>query len=77
MMGFGMGMMGGGTFIWIILIVAVIYFVSNKNSNQKSSYKHNYHSQKGNNDAIEIAKERYAKGEIDKEEYEEILDDLN
>ncbi|HEY4599932.1 MAG TPA: SHOCT domain-containing protein [Cerasibacillus sp.] len=65
------GMMGYGWFgvfwmiIFILLIIALIYLVvkviqNNKHENEKSAP----------NDALNILKERYAKGEITDEEYE-------
>ncbi len=71
MMGFGMGMMGGGGFtliIWIIIIVGIIYLMSNRNTDNNYSNKENK--------AEEVVRERYARGEINKEEYEELLKDL-
>lgn len=53
---------------WILIIVAVIVFVRWL---QKSEYGHT-HSEK----AVDILKERYAKGEIDKREFEEKKKDL-
>lgn len=65
---FGYGSMmngiGGGIFmifIWVLLIVFIVWIVReviNKNSNTNSSK------------AMEILKERYAKGEINKDEFE-------
>lgn len=80
MVGFGMmgnygyGVMGyGGMFFnllfWIIIIVLGYFLI-------KSLIEHNKaHSVEGKN-ALNIAKERYAKGEIAKEEFEEIKRNL-
>lgn len=79
MMGFGLGMMWGGfsLIFLIIIIIAVIYFINNKNDDNSSSYHSNnndFHYQVDR--AEEIAKERYAKGEISKEEFDQIIKDL-
>jgi putative membrane protein len=72
--GYGYGMMGyGGMFFgllfWIIIIV-LGYFLF------KSLIEHNKtHGVEGKS-ALDIAKERYAKGEITKEELEEIKKNL-
>lgn len=80
MVGFGMmgnygyGMMGyGGMFLsvlfWIIIIVLGYFLI-------KSLIEHNKaHSVEGKS-AFDIAKNRYAKGEITKEELEEIKKNL-
>lgn len=58
-----MGFLGGGLMMisfWVLLIVLVVWIVrevSGKNSRLNSN-------------ALEILKERYAKGEIDKKEFE-------
>ncbi|WP_421715868.1 SHOCT domain-containing protein [Arcobacter arenosus] len=52
----GFGMMGFGWIFFILIIALVIYLLSNK-SDKKS--------------AKDILDERYAKGEIDLEEYQE------
>ncbi|MEK7635468.1 MAG: SHOCT domain-containing protein [Patescibacteria group bacterium] len=66
-----MGWFGGGImmlFFWILLIVFIVWIVreiSGKNSHSRSG-----------SDALEILKERYAKGEIDKKEFEDKKKDL-
>ncbi|RLJ19794.1 electron transporter RnfE [bacterium endosymbiont of Escarpia laminata] len=72
MMGNGFGMGFGGGFMWlfwILLIIAIVWAVKaaggssgNPPEKQKS--------------AVDILKERYAKGEIDQEEFEQKRKDL-
>lgn len=80
MVGFGMmgnygyGMMGyGGMFFgflfWIIIIVLAYFLI-------KSLIEHNKTRSGEGNSALDIAKERYARGEITKEELEEIKKNL-
>lgn len=66
-----MGWFGGGLMmlvLWVLLIAFVVWIaheVSGKNSRSRSD-----------SNALEILKERYAKGEIDKKEFEEKKKDL-
>ena len=67
MMGFGGGIMM--LLVWIAVIIFIVWIVkevSGKNKNSKT----------GEN-ALDILKERYAKGEIDKKEFEEKKKDLS
>lgn len=64
------GMVFGWVF-WILLLVVIIWVVYqflNKNQNSANTKSEN---------AMDILKERYAKGEITKEEYENMKKDLN
>lgn len=63
----GWGMMGFGFWFWILTILGIIWLV--KNSLNSSTNKEK-------TGALEILKERYAKGEIDKKEFEEKKKDL-
>ncbi len=73
MHGFGGMSMGlGMILLWIIgifVLVAVVWLVS-RSAGQNNSY---YQSKS----ALDILKERYARGEIDKEEFEEKKMHLN
>lgn len=62
MSGFGMGL---GWLIPILLIVGLVYFLNDNSRNSKNNEK--------SLSAKEILDIRLAKGEIDKEEYEERL----
>jgi len=67
--GHGWGM-GWGWIIGLIIIVAIIWFFA-KSANQNSS-----NIQSGSKSPFDILKERYAKGEIDKPEFEQRKNDL-
>ncbi|MBN2481539.1 MAG: SHOCT domain-containing protein [Bacteroidales bacterium] len=68
-MHYGWGM-GWGWIVGLIILVAVIWFAAKAfNSNRTT----NLSRQKS---ALDILKERYAKGEISKEEYEEKKRDI-
>lgn len=57
--GMGFGWIGG-----LLIIVLIIWLVIRTSNHD---FYHNYHR----NSALDILKERYAKGEIDKAEFEE------
>lgn len=66
--GWGIFMM----FFWLLFIVGVaIVFVHLHRGHDHHSY-HNH-----NTDPLDIAKERYAKGEITKDEFEQLKKDLS
>lgn len=59
-----------GLILWVLIIIGIIYLIRwiiRETSGGKESKK---------SEAIEILKERYAKGEINKQEFEEKLKDL-
>jgi putative membrane protein len=72
--GYGMGWFGGILMIvfWILILVGLIFLI--KWLIQSTSRDRTTGS--GGNRALEILKERYAKGEIDKEEFESKKKDL-
>ncbi|MFA6170394.1 MAG: SHOCT domain-containing protein [Candidatus Margulisiibacteriota bacterium] len=57
--------------IWILLIVGVVFFVQWTAEQAKKTGNGS-----GNETALDILKKRYAKGEINKEEYEQKKKDL-
>ncbi|MBZ0179121.1 MAG: SHOCT domain-containing protein [Melioribacteraceae bacterium] len=65
-------MMGFGGIIWIVLIIAAVLWFFNMN---KGKGINNILNQ-GNEDSLDILKKRYANGEISKEEYHKIKNDL-
>jgi putative membrane protein len=72
--GYGMGLFGGILMIvfWILIIVGLVFFI--KWLIQSTGRDKTIGS--GGNRSIEILKERYARGEIDKEEFEAKKKDL-
>lgn len=85
MMGFGMGMMGLGVVVmvafWVLVIGGAVWLVmtlargnqSNVPSNQPLSLPS---SAPSSQTPLDILKARYAKGEINKEQFEEMRRDL-
>jgi len=72
---------GGGIYMilfWALIIVGIIYLISKSNISLQSNNKNqtNYSDNHQSRNPIEIAKERYAKGEIDREELNEIINEL-
>lgn len=65
--GFGMGF---GWIIGLLILIAIIWIVV------KSVNQSNKPVQPGSPTALDILKERYARGEIDKKEFEERKKDL-
>ena len=61
MMGYGLGFHGFGWIFWL-LIIGLIFFLIRSGSDS---------SNKSDKSALDILKERYAKGEISKEDFEE------
>lgn len=88
MMHYGFGQFGGGgiymILFWILLIIGAVYLISrsnislNSNEQRKNHYRDNHRNyvQDDTKTPEEIARERYAKGEIDKEKLDEILQNV-
>ena len=73
---FGPGMMWGGMgLFWLVIIIAIIVVFKGLNKEDKinNRSRDNLETQ---DDALKIAKKRYAKGEITKEEYQGIVEEL-
>jgi putative membrane protein len=72
------GMLLGGIFMLLfwgaIIFVAVLAIRAFSRSNQSAGRNDNYMPQ--GRDSLEILKERYARGEITREQYQEIKRDL-
>lgn len=67
----GWGFMWFGWVFWIIFIGIIIWAVIRITSGQSA------HKSSGNNEeALQILKRRYASGEISKEEYDKIKNDI-
>jgi len=71
--GFGGGMWFGGI-IWLVIIGVIIWvvitIVNNNNRKQQNYFPHK-------EDALDILKNRYARGEINREQFEQMKKDLN
>lgn len=71
---------GGGwifmLFFWLIIIavVAVVIVLVISSTKQSQGRSPDIHS--GHGSAVEKVKERYAKGEINREEYKQMMEDL-
>lgn len=63
----------GGPIMWIfwILVIAVIVWAV------RAAFGTGSHSEEKKKSALEVLRERYAKGEIDREEYAQKSKDLN
>jgi putative membrane protein len=69
---FHFGLLGGIFLIFVVFLVARwVFWPSSRGRNSIRSYSQQHHD-----DASDILKERYAKGEITKEQFEQIMRDL-
>jgi putative membrane protein len=73
--GWGMGWFGGVFMIifWLIILAALVFFIQWLVRNTG----HRQTGASGGNQALEILKERYARGEIDSAEFEKMKSDLS
>ena len=71
---------GGGwffmIFIWLIVIAVVAVVIVLIVNSAKQSQGRSPGLDSSHSSAVEKVKERYAKGEIDREEYKQIMEDL-
>ncbi len=83
--GYGYGMMGAGTGMWIfgglfmiipiILFFIFIYWIVSVASDHDHHHWH-YETSEAGNSALEILNARYARGEISKDQYEQMRNDI-
>lgn len=74
----GMGGFGGFFMVifWIVVIIGAVYLIKFLMQNTQNKGDPSDRGRSGNPQPIDILKERYAKGEIDKKEFEEKKRDL-
>ncbi len=78
--GYGYGLFGGyGSILFFIIVGVILFFLIRRNRHACHSTQSNFSKPSlGNdgNDAVEIVKARYARGEINQEEYKKILKEI-
>jgi len=65
------GIMGFGILFWVVIIVLVVWVVKTLANSRDGSTVNRL------NDAEEILKQRYARGEINREQFEQMKKDLS
>lgn len=80
--GYGMGMVGG--FGWLVslllivlLVVGIVYLVRAMDGGRGGSHRHEEAPVPREDSALRILRERYARGEIDRDEFEQRKRDLS
>lgn len=74
-----MHMIFGGFLFWLLLLFVILWAVRGTRGCYAGGHpywRHYYHDHAHGEDAIEIARKRYARGEITKEEFEQLKQDL-
>lgn len=74
--GFGMGWIFMLIFWGIVIWVIIFLIKGSHGKGHMCGHDHEHEGHEKENTPLEILKERYAKGEIDKKEFEEIKKDL-
>ena len=71
--GYGMGAFGwiGMLLFWALIIIGIVYLVRHLNLQNSGQEAGKRSSSRETDSAMEILRERFARGEIDKEEFEE------
>ncbi|MGM0420291.1 MAG: SHOCT domain-containing protein [Bacillota bacterium] len=67
--------------LWLVIIAGVIYLIYNQSQqntgqNRRPDKLEQGHDNEGKKRAVDIARERLARGEISKEEFQEIKDEI-
>ena len=76
-MWFGWGIMMWGPVCLVLIAVAIYYVVTSASRRERcATYSHNQQTRYHSGRAVEILRERYAKGEITKEQFLEMKEEL-
>jgi uncharacterized membrane protein len=74
---FGAGMGFGMTFLWILPVVLIVWLVASASGNRPTSLSgYGPATPVGQDPAVEIVRERFARGEIGRPEFERLMAEL-